>query len=449
MRRKKLPKNKHKGMSIYCSQCSSYFTWTSKKINDENGKLISKEPLCGKTKKNYSTCKFFEKHKYRVRVYISGKSEPISKTLLSQTYNEAVVESIDFRNEINNNNLDLKQEEIKLKRVYLVDAQAKYLDYLCDVGVPAHKKKNLSSDYISFVDKALSDFNKIFLMRNQRVDLILLNKVIEDDVGYFHRYLLEDLGHKPSTYNNKMTYARSFFTWAIENFEGLNMRNPFKDLKLLDHIVDVQTITEEEFKELLNRTNKENGVYFVGNKKEYRRNAYRPYLVNAFKLALHTGGRREEIATLKWSMVRLTDGKPMYLEVPNLKVLRKKGEGYNKKVPPKIIPITKDLKEILFDMGAENNIGKDEYILERKPSTSIKTIMEKMTVGFKHYYSQLNTGREITFAHLRKTYLTYLKLAMGSDTKAMSSHATDEVLNNHYIDFRIIAKATEEFTLFK
>jgi len=51
-------------------------------------------------------------------------------------------------------------------------------------------------------------------------------------------------------------------------------------------------------------------------------------------------------------------------------------------------------------MGAENNIGKDEYILERKPSTSIKTIMEKMTVGFKHYYSQLNTGREITFAHL-------------------------------------------------
>jgi len=100
-------------------------------------------------------------------------------------------------------------------------------------------------------------------------------------------------------------------------------------------------------------------------------------------------------------------------------------------------------------MGAENNIGKDEYILERKPSTSIKTIMEKMTVGFKHYYSQLNTGREITFAHLRKTYLTYLKLAMGSDTKAMSSHATDEILNNHYIDFRIIAKATEEFTLFK
>ena len=449
MRRKKLPQSKHKGMSIYCSKCRAYFTWTSKTIINDDGKTQKREPLCGLTKRTYSSCKFPDKQRFRVRVYVAGKQTPVSKTLDAQRYDDAVIEAIEFRNSIKEYATEgLKENQGLSKRIYLIDAQAKFIDFLNNIDVPLHKHIERSREYIEKTALSFRNFNDVLLKRGVQIELMLLNNINDTHVGYFHSYLLEVLNHKPTTYNTKMGILNGFFKWTLENYEEVIKKNPFAGFKSLEHLTDNLTITKGEFDDLLTVITKERGVYFAGKKGQYKRNAYKPYLKNAFKLLLHTGSRREEAVIMKWNMIHFVEDTPMYLEVPNLKVKRKKGKGFDANVAPKIIPITEELWEILKDMGAADKIGQDQYIIPRKAKAKYETIANQLTLSFTHYYRLLNTGRDISLKHLRKTYLSYLKLAMGDDTKSMSSHATDEVLNNHYIDFRIIAKATREFSIF-
>jgi len=145
-------------------------------------------------------------------------------------------------------------------------------------------------------------------------------------------------------------------------------------------------------------------------------------------------------------MIREKDGEPVNIEVPNLKVKRKKGERFNADVPPKIIPTTKSLKNILYRLQYDINKGKDKYLLnsDKRTTLSTKSINNSLSLGFSHFYKQLNTGRELQFKCLRKTYLTYLSSTLKGDAKRLSSHATDTVLKKHYIDERIVDKAIKE-----
>ncbi|WP_438712147.1 hypothetical protein ACSTS3_06910 [Aquimarina muelleri] len=72
-----------------------------------------------------------------------------------------------------------------------------------------------------------------------------------------------------------------------------------------------------------------------------------------------------------------------------------------------------------------------------------------MTNGFSFFYNQLNMDRSLQFKCLRKTYLTYLDLAMKGDSKLLFSHSNDEVLQKHYIDQKIVAKAVKELHIFE
>ncbi len=74
--------------------------------------------------------------------------------------------------------------------------------------------------------------------------------------------------------------------------------------------------------------------------------------------------------------------------------------------------------------------------------------MENLSKDFSHYYDRLNTGKNLQMKCLRKTYLTYLKLAIGNDMRKLDSHATDEILDKHYIDPTVINKAIAEMTIF-
>jgi len=59
-------------------------------------------------------------------------------------------------------------------------------------------------------------------------------------------------------------------------------------------------------------------------------------------------------------------------------------------------------------------MGTEDYILDRKDSKATdKTLMDQISKGFSHFYGLLNTGKQIQFKHLRKTYLTYLQIEMG------------------------------------
>lgn len=125
------------------------------------------------------------------------------------------------------------------------------------------------------------------------------------------------------------------------------------------------------------------------------------------------------------------------------------GFSINDNVAPKIIPITKSLKKLLYRIGYEKNKSMNTYLIQPdRKGVSSKSIMENLSRGFNHYYKQLNTGKNLQLKSLRKTYLTYLNSALSGDTKSLSSHSTDAVLMKHYIDEKVINKAIKEVEIF-
>ncbi len=451
-RRKKLPPKRHSGLQIYCSKCRKYFSYTSKTITKKNGDKETIEPDCGEEKKKYSKCPYFDKHNYKAIIHIPGtKSGKTSKTLTATKYDEAVIQTIEFRKEVHEELFSLPVEyDTSVKTTYLFDAQIAYLDFLDNIGVPEQEKVQRGDRHIKEQAKCLELFNEVLKKKKIGTKTTPIHKIDKHHVGYFHKFLLEDMAYANKTYNNKMGSLKSFFDWAFEQY-NVNQKNPFNKVKERSHKTNIETITGKEFLALINPNNmcKENGQVTTGIKRKYKRNLYRDYLSDGLELALHTGGRREEVVELRWNMIRKINGEISYIEFNNLKVERMLGEGFNDNVDKNIIPITKDLKDLLLRLGYDKYKNTSNYLLcpDRKEQ-STSTIMDNLSKGFTHFYKRLNTGRELQMKCLRKTYLTYLKLATGNDMRKLDSHSTDEVLNKHYIDTTIIKKAISEMSIF-
>jgi site-specific recombinase XerD len=450
-RRKKLPSQRHKGLYVYCTTCKKYFSWTSKTEKSKLGKITTKEPLCGVTKNKFSKCPNFEKHKYRARVHVPGtQSTTASRTFDATTYNDAVAMTIDFENEFKTEILTTTNTENSgATSTYLFDAQIEYLNFLDNIDVPEHLVVKRSERHIKEQAKCLELFNEALNSNKLNKRIIPIHRITDKHVGYFHSHLADHMGYANKTYNNKMGSLKSFLDWAIKQY-SINIKNPFNEVKQRTSKTNIETITKKEFKNLIDPKNmcSENGIIEVG-KKKIKRNMFRDYLSNGIELCLHTGGRREEVVELKWNMVHKIDGEIAYIEFDNLKVERILGDGFNDNVDTNIIPITKDLKNLLLRLNYEEKKNTDDYILYPDRDTqSTPTIMDNLSKGFTHFYKRLNTGRELQLKSLRKTYMTYLKLATGGDMRKLDSHSTDEVLDKHYIDKKIIKKAIAELTIF-
>lgn len=450
MKRKKLPpKGKHKGLYVYCSKCKKHFGWTQRKEKTKNETLTNIEPTCNESGKRLSSCKFQDKHRYKARVNIPGPLKTkMSRTFDVDTYKEAVIKAIEFENEVFSdisssiNNNDSRNSN----RHYLFDSEIKYLDFLDNVGVPEHQKVIRTDRHIKEVQKSLELFNEALTLAKVKKKIILLDQINDNHVGFFHTYLLENKNYGNKTYNNKIGALRGFFKWAIDNF-NLKMTNPFDKVKRRTVVIKKETITKKEFNDLLEIISPEKGM--TSQNLKQARNRYKPYLKDGIELALHTGGRREEVVELKWNMIHKIDGEPSYIAMKNFKVERQLGEGFNDNVVPKIIPITKSLLKLLYRMGYETKQGRDEYLISPDRSkTSSYAIMDNLSKGFSHFYDLLNTGRGLQLKSLRKTYLTYLNSALSGDTKKLSSHSNNDVLQKHYIDEKLINKAVKKVDIF-
>ncbi|NMH28055.1 tyrosine-type recombinase/integrase [Flavobacterium silvaticum] len=421
----KLKKPKFTGMKIYCNTC----------------------------KRDNPTCKHHDSHVYRVRLHVKGSTKGVKvKTLLSRDYDEAVDEAIAFKKEMVSVNY---QPEYKPKErtstvqtiQTLVSGILKYDQYLNGKHELVHLRKEVGDAHrketIRFCTYFCDAVKKI-----DNVTLLPISEISQHHVAAFYSWAEKE--YAPRTFNKMMAAMKGFFDFIVA-VEKIKMENPFA-VYVTKEVgkQNIQTLSKTEFEAVLEAVDNASPIFNM--KTGEKKTMFYPYLKNAFKLFLLTGGRREEVVDLKWSDLMITVQDVRFFQVANGKVEKqKRSKNLHGATANKFFPVNADLMELLTELGYEEFKGQDKFIIAPERTVSSKTIMDRVSKAFTHYRKEAGITKEVSLDELRKTYLTWMNTIMNKDTKILSSHSNQEVLNNHYIDPTVLSaveKANLEFRIF-
>lgn len=403
MKKLTLPKNHFKGLKIYCNKCKKY-----------NPK-----------------CNHIDDSLYRVVVHIPGtKNSTKIKTLISKNYEDAVKESIDIIKELKSNDYRDLSTDNDNKEYTMIGAILKYNQYLSGEYELKHLIKKVSEGH----RKESLRFIKLFcnvLKSHHNFEIMRVRDVSVKDVSRFYESMESHYGAR--TFNKCMISLKSFFNFLIE-IEKVDMKNPFSVYNSKSVLSTInETITKDEFERILDSIDSSDSLLKLGGKGEVK-NMYRDYLKLGFKLFLLTGGRREEVVDLRWSDIYYS-GDTYFFMIKNKKVERNQNiDGdFNK-----YIPINSDLFDLLNEIGYEEKKTSKDYILCPDRNESVLTIMNTLSKSFTFYKNKSGVTKNISLKHLRKTYISWVNQVMGSDTRILTSHSTDGVLKEHYLDPTIL-----------
>ena len=419
MKKITLPKNPYRGLKIFCRTCRI-----------DNPK-----------------CNHYDRQLYRVRIHIPGNSKSVrTKFLEAENYNDAVAECVDFERELKSNGYERTIATFsETSTDYSIgDAVVKYREYMSGESKFAHLKKNVSQGHIDeSVRYCWLLVENVALRKN--VKRTRPTDIDINDVSNFYKWAEEK--YAPKTFNKVLIAVRAFFEFLID-IENIDMKNPFR--KYVPKVATpptIDTITEEEFNRILDAVDTFDPIQKLGGKGESK-NRYRHYLKDGFHLFLLTGGRREEVVDLKWSDIYTLDSGVKTFIVENLKVKRIKK---NAKEYVKYFPINKDLEDYLNQMGMEDMLSKDEYILYPERDISSKSIMDILSKSFTYYKEAAGIKKNISLSNLRKTYISWHNQVLGVDTGLVTNSADRNVLKTYYIDPKIMSaveKAALEVRVF-
>lgn len=433
-----IPKSKKwKGLTVFCYKCNT-------NVSD----------ICKKTGKPLSQCKHGENHVFKVYVFVKGtKNQRKTKSLVTRDVNEAIQQAIEFEKEIKEKFNDIKPEKKKTvleinnkgQPYFLVNALARYIGWLNNEGVPAHRIKERSMEHIKDVQRSFKALADCLKKNGFNLPTVTIDEINDDVVGLIYTQL-ENSGIANRTFNKQIGYYTSFVNWYKEQYNH-PIKNFFETVsrKIVNHTPEA--ISQKEYEDLLLQITPENGINT--NNKVARKNLFRPWLKDGIKLALETGRRREELINLKWNNILENDGFK-YIKVEDYKVnhIQKRIAESEKKYI--YIPVTESLLKLLNELDYEKNAGCDKYILAPDiKNQRTRVLSDTLSRGFTHFYDQLNTGRKLTFKSLRKAYITNLEIYMGSgNTKAITGHSDSQVIERNYIDQKEMAKAAKDFSVF-
>lgn len=433
---------KWKGLKIFCYRCQTT-------VSD----------ICKFSGKPLSQCKNGEKHVFKVIVHVPGtKNQRRTKKLETRDLNEAIKQAIEFEKEAKSNSflssknegkeLGEKQENQNQVRPYfLVHALARYIGWLHNEGVPAHLIRERSEEHIKDVERALK--NLVTCLKDNGYNLASLRiEDIDNEIVGKVFLSLEKRKVANRTFNKYFSFYTSFLKWYAEEYD-CPIRNYFEKVKRRNLNPKPEAITHREYEALLEKITPENGIKEYNNGVKPMRNLFRPWFADGIRLALETGRRREEIINLKWKDIQENDGY-LYIKVEDYKINRIQNRISDEEKKFIYIPVTGSLQKLLDELDYNKYAGTDNFILAPDIKISRGRVMSDiLSRGFTHYYDQLNTGRKLTFKCLRKTYITNLEIFMGSgNTKAITGHSNDQVIERSYIDRKEMAKAAQGYSVF-
>ncbi len=409
MRNIKLPSKPFKGLKLFCRIC--------------RGKVKG----CNHTSDNLC---------YRLIVTVPNSGgKQVTKLLEAENYEDAIKEAIDFKNQLKKSNFQTVNEKVDRRisssEFNLVSAILKYYQYLKGDSGYVHLKKNLSEAYIKEVIRYCKLF-ALVLKRTKNIEALLIKDVTKQDVSNFYQFLNTE--YSPKTFNKCFNILKGFFDFLID-IEDVEMKNPFANFtpKVISKS-NIEILTRSEFESILVSVDRFDSKVKLGGRGEVK-NMYYYWLKNAFKLFLFTGARREEVVELKWKDIFVSENGVKFLMFGNLKVERIKKVS---NTPKKFVPINKDLEDLLVDMGMNNIDNPNDFILCPDRNCNSKTLMDRISKSFSHYKNGAGIDKVVSLKNLRKTYITWVNQVMGNETGLITSHSTQEVLERHYIDPKVL-----------
>lgn len=312
-----------------------------------------------------------------------------------------------------------------------------YFNYHKNIDIPKHKQRLRSKTYIDDSQLYLNRFEEFFNSPQIDNKISKVSHVTDDVVGKYFEFL-EKTTKSNSSFNHHLKSLRTFFNFLIEEKE-YQIKNPFRKVALRYEGTNPKTILKHEFDALMEIIHEKDSV--MRYKSGTTKNMYRPYLKDTYQLALYTGRRTEEIVNFRWNNIRCDqNNEPLYIESIDLKANRQSNFNQSKATKMVFVPVIPQLKSLLYEMGFEENIGSNTFLIAPDEKSSRRTIINKLSKSFTFYYKKLNTGKNISLKHLRKTYLTHLQILTGNAI-AISGHSNEEILDEHYIDGVEIAKS--------
>ncbi len=84
-------------------------------------------------------------------------------------------------------------------------------------------------------------------------------------------------------------------------------------------------------------------------------------------------------------------------------------------------------------------MSPNDYILFPDRKCTDKIIIDRLSRSFTHFKTGAGIKKDVTLKNLRKTYISWVNQAMGKATGILTSHSTNEVLENYYLDPTILS----------
>lgn len=398
--------------------------------------------ICRLKKTRLSSCDHKDKHRFNIVIHIpKTKTSRFTKILDTKDFDTALKILAEFKAEIKRNGYQ-KIVPVRIN-TSLVSLVAEYLDALSGINTPEHLVRIRSKEHVRESKTVIQRFCISLKQNGYNLTHFRVADIGDKEVAIFHKYIKNELKLAQLSYNKHFVIMRTFINWLVK-VKKLKLENYFTSVKLTFDKKEKTVITESEFEKLIKCITMENGWGFHSGE---RRSYYKPWLATAFRLALETGTRAEELVNLNWKNLFEVEKGVWVLKIQNLKVNRiQTGKDEGKNI--RYIPVTKSLRNLLIELGWKTKIGTANYILEREPSLTSKYVMTFISRSFGHYI-KFATDRKIELKDLRKTYVTKLFMILGDKAQLFTGHSGIEVMKSHYISSAYLAGKLNNLDILK